>query len=255
MTSIETRRPSPTEYKPPLRGENLQRYRENLTNISRWIDKTGESVSRKPENSWEHTMGVLDIVDHEMSRFPALSKVLDLNAVRDMIWLHDGPEIIAGDHYMGSETFTKNYSRQKIRERAGARILLRGITDPGEKQDLEATFERYDKCAPDDAEAQFAHLIDKFQGTRFGLEHGGIPSLRDPDLDDLEEKRRKENATLSLTRIVHFATPLMALLDSPARDELQEFTTEEIERFREHGFASEVDVALTNLQTIESPAA
>lgn len=237
-----------TPYTPPLRGGLFVEYTKRLADIPRWNGKDGPS--RMPENTLQHTLGILKIVDEEMYKYPALTNTLDLDAVRDMVWLHDGPEIVVGDHFMGGENFTTYRSRQKRRERAGARYLARRIPDSDERERAVAIFQRYDDCDPTestDREALFAHLIDKFQGTRFGLEHGGIPSLV-PDLSYDEVDKRRQNAHLSLMTIERFAKPLTNLLNGEALGELQRFTAIEVELFGERGFAAEAEQTMSELE-------
>ena len=200
----------------------------------RWIvDDEGHTISRVRESLLDHTIGMQKIRRYAMRRFPVFTGNINMIASSETIEVHDDGEMIVGDLALSRKISDKDKARWKHRERAAFRLMTRDYLkdDAQLKQQARDAYQRYqvlDLNEPEDYKVGlFAHLVDKVQAARFG-----IINVFEHDSDEIDE-----NGMSSLKNILKFTYPLLEVLpDETAKVELISFVTEEIKRYRKHGF-------------------
>jgi len=213
-------------------------YRLALAHTSRWV-VNGENRSKKPESNLAHINGMAFIVNEIEEKFPALSKCLSLEAVREMVYFHDAGEIITGDDAVLNDGHEKNKERRWEKERIAVGILTREphVSDPALRKKLRDIYARYNCCRPEkineltDLESLFTHLVDKIQAGRFGQEN--VFGDRD-------------NGSISANLIAQFGSLLYTALPQDkieAKRELTKLTRQELSRFKDKGFIQAADSA------------
>jgi hypothetical protein len=210
-------------------------YRAALAKEPRWIG--GEEESSKPESDLDHVDALFNLLDEIKITYPALAKGLDLTAVEDMIYVHDGGEIISHDLTRSDPDYEAKKKKHKRKEDAGARWLTKThIKDDTLRQEARSVYRRYRHYSSNDPEALFVHLLDKIQAIRFGLEHVYNANSLKIKSDPEQMKLARKQAAMSVDLIFEFAGPLLAITSGEMRSELFIFIRVELGRYWTGGF-------------------
>ena len=231
----------------PKATQSLVDARERQAAITfRWIvDDEGHTISRVPESLLDHTTGMQRIRRYAMRRFPVFTGNIDMIASGETMEVHDDGEMIVGDLALSRKDVTPQIiARWKHREKAAFRLMTRDYLkdDPQLKQQARDAYQKYQVLDPNKPEdykvGLFAHLIDKVQASRFGM-----VNVFEHDSDEVNDCGMR-----SLKNILKFTYPLLEVLqDETAKAELVTFVTEEIKKFKKHGFSEITEYGLQAL--------
>lgn len=217
--------------RPEIPEDLRHAYEGALDRVPRWIGVLVESP--KKESNLDHVDGLFNLLDDIQVDYPGLTGVFDLEVVEDMIYVHDGGEIISTDLVRSRPDYDLVKPRHKRKERLGYRFLTKHIEDDELRAKALEVYQRYTDLDPNDPEALFTHLLDKIQAIRFGLKYvyNGI-EVRDPALKELASKQ----ALMSADLILEFAIPLRNILSGDARTDLSALVQMELGEYRLNGF-------------------
>lgn len=165
--------------------------------------------------------------------YPHIVDEVNIDVVHYMIYVHDGGEIVTGDLNQLHPDSASMRQRWKHREWAAFRLITQVIDDPYARQYARYLYKRAVSKPLDDPEALLTDIIDKVQGSRFGMKH--VFHGR-----KLDRAGRQMQLNLSSELILRSALPMLALLSANAQTELQGFVLKEHERYREFGYREEV---------------
>jgi 5'-deoxynucleotidase YfbR-like HD superfamily hydrolase len=234
---------------PKLSSEQNDKYQGCLGKVIRWRTENG-LLSTYPESDLEHVDDMINIISEIEHRFPNLANAVNLEITREIIYFHDGGEILAGDVLAGINNRLTDEQIKRDREQRAVNALTskRYIKDEELGQSIRDIYARYDNCRPEggaelnDREALLTHLIDKVQAVRFGI--ANVVKQKSGQEDGLcfSPKLCRQN-------ILKFTLPLLdALPTTASKRELISFLSEEFKCFKENGFADVYDEGLKQLQ-------
>lgn len=232
-----------------LTPEQNNEYRQRVLGVvMRWsaVDKKDKTEGRNrkverillsivPESNLEHTDDMIDITYEMEDRCPNLTKAVNMDLVRPIIYFHDGGERLAGDVLAVQNDCkdTKEIKRDREQRAVNALTSYRYIKDQEKGQAIRDIYARYDNCRPeeglglDDKEALLTHLIDKVQAVRFGINN---VVRQQPD----QTNNLYFDPKFSGNNILRFTLPLLdALPDDASMRELIYFVYEEFEQFKQ----------------------
>ncbi len=215
-------------YTPPI-SENLRmQYEEALALEQRWLN--GLQITLRPENDLEHVAEGFAIFGQMQHTHPRLASSVNVQEFSDMFYLHDGGEIIAHDLTHSHPEYDLLRPKIKRRERAAIRFLTgEYIEDPVLRDYIRGLYTRYENPEPSDREAHMAHLIDKVQAQRFGLEY--VFNGR-----RMSKAQRLQQLNHNFGLIIPPARSLLAAVEPPAQEELRDFVSNELKQFMRYGY-------------------
>lgn len=215
-------------YTPPIADKLKMQYEEALASEQRW--ENGLLITLRPENDLEHVAEGFGIFGRMQYTHPNLAGSVMKQEVLDMWYLHDGGEILAHDLTHSHPEYDLLRPKIKRKERAAIRLLTRGyIEDPVLRDYIRGLYARYENPAPTDREAHMAHLIDKIQAQRFGLEF--VFNGR-----KMSKAQRMQQLNHNFELIIPPVRALMAAIEPPAQEELRDFIGDEMKQFVKHGY-------------------
>lgn len=200
-------------------------YSYGLSRQLRWVG--AKTRSEKEESDLDHVRGMFDLLDEIVREHPLIVADMDLDAVRKMIYVHDGDELKHGDLVLSREDhaqikdFWKARGEQDYHEFVDRFVRRKHPTLADEADHYYARYTHYD---PNDKEAIFAHFIDKVQAVRFGSKYVYSSS-------GVRWGKSQEHSSLGLDNLQDFAVALSHLLDMDGRGDLHAFFSGEIDNF------------------------
>lgn len=218
-------------------------YEDALARVPRWQGAN----SLKEESDLDHVDAALGIVGEIEQSYPILAQSIELEIVRDILYVHDAGEIIAGDLPRSHPDYENIRPTQKRKEHLGFELLSARIEDPHLRAEARERYFQYEKYKGNDPEAEMAKLIDKMQAFRFALGNVFDPLSIG---DRRSEYVRQANESVDL--IFKFSSPLFQMLNKEAAHDLYLFLRSEFQKYETASFTEVSSPALRRLHSVIS---
>jgi 5'-deoxynucleotidase YfbR-like HD superfamily hydrolase len=201
-------------------------YKYHMRHINRW--EGGPQRSLIPETNLDHVEAMHALAESVRSSYSTLAEKLDWDSIADMIDVHDGGEIGPGDLDRSDLEYENKVKRHKRREHLTFLFGSRRIADPNLRNDVLTTYWRFIKPEPSDIESNFAHLLDKVQALRFGIDNVFEGGEQNPV--------SRQHMRLGIGDMLYYAGRIRDHSTAEIRKDISAFVQLEIGRIKRNGF-------------------
>lgn len=216
-------------YNPPISTELRDAHEQALSAELRW--QRGMQFSDVEETVLDHVSSLLSLHDENEIIRPALFEEVDAPETKPMIYIHDTGELGGFDLSHSVPNYEAERARVKRQEAVNFRFITKKyISDIELKAYVRSLYGRYEHPLPDDAVAQYVHLIDKIQATKFGAVNV-FPARK---LTRQAERLQQVNHVYGIT--IGFAQNLARLVSPDAAEDVRDLVDKSLVCLIENGY-------------------